>query len=523
MFSKDNNPITIVPLPSEDGGIWRLVSDISNAELIDSYLVNGIPVKIFQKDDGLHYHITEPHMDERTLSAYAKTYNHMLDSGDVDIDDITEDDLMDEFKKSAKKIRTYEIIKRHYNDVKYYLIRDILGMGIFDILQKDDMLENFALLKVTQPVVIHHRKHTPGRMIQTNIIFEDMYDETEKKIQDKHEVLGHALDKIAAMIGKNLTESEPYHEGRLPSGERVTVWTRDVTSPDSGALSIRKPLKTPITITMLLQQNIIPYGLAALIWTIFDTSGGTGIVYGAPNSGKTTITKALADMVNPFTVKVTVEDTDELNLEQKNVLKTITKKSNRENSVGYANLFDRVMRFPTGFVGVGEIRTKDIEGLLHLFNSGCSAIATFHGTHENAVVSRLNTLGVKQSQLLDIWFLMGMGFVDVGGRRERRVLAFSESYEKDGNVLFERVVHFDAASKQYVGADIEELCKSRKAIESAYIHGVDSYTDLESRQEFLKKIVGRKIFSSKEVEKAFTEYYADLQKTKTRDHLNVTS
>lgn len=512
MFSAKDDNTTTVPLPSEDGGIWRLVSDISNAELIDSYLVNEIPVKIFQKDDGLYYHITEPRMDESTLSAYAQTYNHMLDSGDVNIDDITEDKLMDEFKKSAKKIRTYEIIKRHYNDVKYYLIRDILGMGVFDILQRDDMLENFALLKVTQPVMVHHRKHIPGRMIQTNILFEDIF-ESEKKIQDKHDVLGHALDKIAAMIGKQLTESEPYHEGRLPTGERVTVWARDTTSPDSGSLSIRKPLKTPITITTLLQQDIIPYGLAALIWSIFDTGGGTGIVYGSPNSGKTTITKALVDLVNPFTVKVTVEDTDELNLEQKNVLKTITKKSNRENSVEYTNLFDRAMRFPTGFVGVGEIRTKDIEGLLHLFNAGCSAIATFHGTHENAVVSRLNTLGVKQSQLLDIWFLMGMGFVDVGKRRERRVLAFSESHEKDGNVLFKRLVSFDAVSKQYVGADIEKLCKSRKAIESAYIHGVpDPYTDLESRQEFLKKIVGRRIFSSKDVEKAFTEYYAGLQK-----------
>lgn len=413
---------------------------------------------------------------------------------------------------------TYKIIQSHYNAVKYYLTRDILGGGIFDIMLKDDMLENFALLKVTQPVVINHRKYTPGRMIQTNIVFEDIFDgEGDNKImiQDKHDVLGNVLEKIATMIGKQLTESEPYHEGRLPTGERVAVWARDSTSPDSGALSIRKPLKNPITITMLIQQNIIPIGLAALIWSIFDTSGGTGIVYGAPNSGKTTITKALADMVNPFIVKVTVEDTDELNLGTKNVLKTITKKSNQENSVGYTGLFDRAMRFPTGFVGVGEIRTKYIKGLLHLFNSGCSAVATFHGTHENAVVSRLNTLGVSQSQLLDIWFLIGMGFVDVGQKRERRVSTFSESYEKDGKVFFDRLVSFDTVSKKYVGAEIEELCKSRKAIESAYIHGIsDSYTDLSTRQEFLKRIVWQKIFSPKEVEKAFTKYYADLQKPK---------
>lgn len=103
-FSRNDEPFDeIVPLPSEEGGIWRLVSDISGAELIESYYVNEIPVKIFQKDDGLRYHITEPYIDAMTLAAYSEAYKHMLDSGDIDINDITESKLMSEFENSAKK------------------------------------------------------------------------------------------------------------------------------------------------------------------------------------------------------------------------------------------------------------------------------------------------------------------------------------------------------------------------------------------------------------------------------------
>ena len=505
---------------AEDDKIWSLVADVSAGKVVDEYNVEGMHVVISLHKDGLHYQVTEPKLAPEIHDAFVKTKNHMLSAGSLDekdggeddvveFEDLTKKELLEKFETAAKSLFTYEMLMRHRNAVQYYLVRDVLGFGIIDMLEKDDKIEDMTVSQLGVPVAILHRDHTPGELIPTNIVFDHKYEQkTSKKILDGHNVLGNLILKLAEKFDKHPTSFEPYKEGRLPTGDRIATIVKSDISPDSGSITIRKPAKTVMTLPMLLHQNVLPYELAALVWRIFDTPGGTGIVYGSPFSGKTTTANALTNMVNQFWKIITVEDTEELRLLQKNKLKLITKKADEEHTVGYMKLFEYAMRKSPRFVCVGEVRTSEAIGMLHLFESGVSAVATFHATNESSTIQRLRSLGVAEAQLLDVWFLMGMGLAHGDGKSKRRVLKFSETHEKDGHVVFKPIVHYDKIGKSFVGADLENLIKSKRSQEAVEAQGiVDSYDDLKKRTDFLRSLVGRKLFSENEVRDAFTQYH----------------
>jgi len=166
------------------------------------------------------------------------------------------------------------------------------------------------------------------------------------------------------------------------------------------------------------------------------------------------------------------------------------------------------MRLTPDFVCVGEVRLSEIEGMLHLFESGCPAIGTFHATDEEAAMSRFFKLGVLEAQLLDIGFLLGMGMISLQNNT-RKVISFSESFVKEnGDVGFDRIVTYDRINDSFEGSDLDTLIKSRRAIECAKLRGVsDIRVDLEGRVNFLKMLVGQKKFTPSEVKLSFEGYY----------------
>mgnify|MGYP000512300513 FL=1 len=489
--------------------VMSLFVDISSLKIVDDYVVDGVRVVISVSDKGLKYNALEPYLSDSELNVYNDVYSDLINRQYFDPNKITFDSLSSLFLNCAIQLKKDKIVKKNLSSFLYYLKRNVLGYDILDVLIKDDDVADFGISHDDAPVTLLHRRHTPGNRIPTNLKYEDIKDDAKKIILSATKQSDSLLAHLAQKMGsRHLTESEPYLEGTLPSGARATLWKRGTTNPMGNVFTIRKPLTTPITITQLLRDNVIPYELSALIWLILDTSGGTGVIFGAPNSGKTTTTNALTNFINPHHRIFTVEDNAEFCLFQDDVTSTITKKSDPAHTVTYMTLFVRIMRLTPDFVCVGEVRLSEIEGMLHLFESGCPAIGTFHATDEEAAMSRFFKLGVLEAQLLDIGFLLGMGMISLQNNT-RKVISFSESFVKEnGDVGFDRIVTYDRINDSFEGSDLDTLIKSRRAIECAKLRGVsDIRVDLEGRVNFLKMLVGQKKFTPSEVKLSFEGYY----------------
>ena len=145
----------------------------------------------------------------------------------------------------------------------------------------------------------------------------------------------HIIDKIVSQVGRRIDEAQPIVDARLLDGSRVNA----IISPlalDGPALSIRRFGRHVITSDEMIANHTITPGmlrfLAACVQakTNILISGGTG-------SGKTTTLNALSRFIPEDERIITIEDTAELQLQQRHVVKFETRPPNLNKRAGLAS------------------------------------------------------------------------------------------------------------------------------------------------------------------------------------------
>jgi pilus assembly protein CpaF len=200
-----------------------------------------------------------------------------------------------------------------------------------------------------------------------------------------------AVRNIARILGDDIGEEKPLLDARLPDGSRVAA-VFPPCSVTGTILSIRKFHSKLYTAEELVRiGSLTPQALAVLRQAIEHRqnlliSGGTG-------TGKTTLLNALSASIAPDERVVVIEDTSEIQLTQRNLVRL---ESRHEQpglpAVTIRDLLRATLRLRPDRIVLGEVRGGEAFDLLQALNTGHSGtLSTIHANSAKEAISRFTT------------------------------------------------------------------------------------------------------------------------------------
>ena len=274
------------------------------------------------------------------------------------------------------------------------ILDELLGLGPLEPLLKDNSVTD--ILVNGHKIVFVERN---GRLVETATRFKD----------EKH--LLRIIQKIVAAVGRRVDEASPFVDARLADGSRVNAVVPPL-AVDGSLLSIRKFAKVPISMARLSELGSVPPPMAQVLAAVVAArrnvliSGGTG-------SGKTTLLNAMSASIDEAERIVTIEDSAELQLQQRHVVRLETRPPNIEGrgEVTQRDLVKNALRMRPDRIIVGEVRAGEAFDMLQAMNTGHDgSMTTVHANTPRDALSRVEQM-------------IGMSGIDISPRSARAQIA----------------------------------------------------------------------------------------------------
>jgi pilus assembly protein CpaF len=207
--------------------------------------------------------------------------------------------------------------------------------------------------------------------------------------------LRRTIDKIVAKVGRRIDESSPYCDARLPDGSRVNAIIPPL-SIDGAALTIRKFSADPYQAEDLISFGTLTRPVVELLEACVRgrlnmlVSGGTG-------AGKTTTLNVLSSFLPDDERILTIEDADELRLQQPHVVRLEYRPPNIEGKgeVSIRDLVRNSLRMRPDRIVVGEVRGGEALDMMQAMNTGHDgSISTIHCNSPRDALARLETMAM---------------------------------------------------------------------------------------------------------------------------------
>jgi pilus assembly protein CpaF len=256
------------------------------------------------------------------------------------------------------------------------VMHELIGFGpIQDLLDEPDVTE----VMVNRPEQIYIERK--GKLIDTKVKF------------DNEEHIMRIIERIVSPLGRRVDTENPMVDARLPDGSRVNAVIPPV-SIDGPVLTIRKFSKTKLTIEQLIEFDTLTPTMSDFLRACvlgrlnIIISGGTG-------SGKTTLLNVLSSFIPETERVVTIEDSAELRLDQRHVVRMEARPPNIDGR-GQVTIRDMVrnsLRMRPDRIVVGECRGGEALDMLQAMNTGHDgSLTTLHANSPRDALLRLETM-----------------------------------------------------------------------------------------------------------------------------------
>lgn len=246
-----------------------------------------------------------------------------------------------------------------------------------------------------------------------------------------------AIERVARILGQDLTSQNPILNTRLPDGSRVAV----VGSPSSingPTFTVRK-FNRWFTSDELIQSGSLPEKIRDIV-VGFVAERKNGIISGGTGSGKTTLMKALLDHVPLHERLIVIEQPAELKITHPNTVRwEAVEAIPGQVAVTPSQLVAAALRHRPDRIVMGEVRDECGYDLLQAMNTGHGGtLSTIHAKSAWDALNRLSDLALSARPNLNHSFIRSetaeaIDFVlycerDVAGRRRVRELIRVKGY-----------------------------------------------------------------------------------------------
>lgn len=338
---------------------------------------------------------TENKAEDDALRSYQSIKNriHQRLIEDLDINALMQLEGS-EFVESSIEDSVYQIVEEEKlplsQEERSQLAKDVLyetlGLGPLEPLLSNPLI-NDILVNSSDSVWIDQ----DGVLVETDIKFKD----------DNH--LLHVINRIVSRVGRRVDESSPIVDARLPDGSRVNAIIPPLAL-DGPSLSIRRFRPVPFEVSDLIEKGAISNEMSEFL-ELAVKSRLNILISGGTSAGKTTLLNVLSGHISDRERIVTIEDTAELRMQQRHVIRLESRPANIEGkgAVNQRELVKNALRMRPDRIVVGEVRGPEALDMLQAMNTGHEgSLTTLHANSPRDALSRLETLvllsGVELSQ-----------------------------------------------------------------------------------------------------------------------------
>ena len=258
------------------------------------------------------------------------------------------------------------------------LLDDLLGFGAIQPLVDD---RNISEIMVNGPEIIFAESR--GKLLETEYVFDD----------NDHTLF--TAQRIVRPLQRQLNRSFPMVDARLPDGSRVHI-VSDPSALLGTTITIRKFPSKRLTVEDLINWGSFTEDVA-LFFEACVVSRLNIVVSGGTGSGKTTLLNVLSSYIPEDERIITVEDSAELQLAQRHVVRLETAPpipgTEKEGRLEIRDLVKGSLRMRPDRLVIGECRSGEALDMLQAMNTGHDgSLTTVHSNSPRDCVARLETL-----------------------------------------------------------------------------------------------------------------------------------
>ena len=201
------------------------------------------------------------------------------------------------------------------------------------------------------------------------------------------------IQRIVEPLGRHVDDASPMVDARLPDGSRVNAIIPPLAL-DGASLTIRKFSEKKLTTDDLIGFGSMTKEMALFLKEAVRSrqnilvSGGTG-------SGKTTLLNVLSQFIPKRERVVTVEDSAELKLSHRDIVRLEARPANIEGKgrIAIRDLVINCLRMRPDRIIVGECRGAEALDMLQAMNTGHDgSLTTAHANNPRDALSRLENM-----------------------------------------------------------------------------------------------------------------------------------
>ena len=307
------------------------------------------------------------------------------------------------------------------------LLDELIGLGPLEPLLADTTISDI-LVNNYSTVYVERR----GKLELTQVRFGD------------NEHLMRIINRIVSRVGRRVDETSPMVDARLPDGSRVNAIVPPLAL-DGAILSIRRFGVKPLLIKDLVALGALSRDAVGFLGACVKAKSNV-LISGGTGAGKTTLLNALSAFIPEGERVVTIEDSAELQLQQRHVVRLETRPSNIEGKgeIVARDLVRNSLRMRPDRIIIGEVRGGEVLDMLQAMNTGHEgSMTTVHANTSRDALSRLEAMfGMAGVQLTETAIRQTIAralHVVVQANRgvdgRRRITSIAEITGTEGNVI----------------------------------------------------------------------------------------
>ncbi|QLH77686.1 type II/IV secretion system ATPase subunit [Halosimplex rubrum] len=280
-----------------------------------------------------------------------------------------------------KTLNEYQVEK-----LLYRLKRDFIGYARIDPIKHDINVEDISCDGYNSRVFVYHTEYE-------NII---------TNVEHGKQELDDFVVKLAQRSGKGISKRQPQVDATLPDGSRSQLTLGEEVSDHGTNYTIRQFKDVPFTPVDLINWNTFSLDEMAFLWLCIENNKSM-IFAGGTASGKTTSLNAISLFIPSNAKIVSIEDTREVELPQRNWVASVTRPSFGEDDKGDVDEFDLLeaaLRQRPDYIVMGEVRGEEGRDLFQVMSTGHTAYSTFHADTVGEVIKRFTTEPINVSKTL---------------------------------------------------------------------------------------------------------------------------
>jgi pilus assembly protein CpaF len=316
----------------------------------------------------------------RTFALKAEVHRKLIDVLNLEkVNSIPRERIRGEVGRVVEKLlqdQRVPMTTAEENQVVEEVLDEVLGLGPLEPLLKETSISDIL---INGPDKIFVERF--GKLTLTGIRFKD----------NAH--LLHIIEKIVSKVGRRVDEANPIVDARLPDGSRVNAIIPPLAL-DGCSMSIRRFGKHVITSDELIEKKTITGSMLEFVAACVQAKT-TILISGGTGSGKTTTLNALSRFIPEEERIVTIEDTAELQLQQRHVVKFETRPPNlnKEGGINQRQLVRTALRMRPDRIIIGECRGGEALDMLQAMNTGVEgSMTTIHANSPRDAFSRLEAM-----------------------------------------------------------------------------------------------------------------------------------